>query len=198
MTLPEKVTEQELIDRAIAPRVSKLEIDALLQEGTVLYDHAHHPLTICIFRHPNGFWLIGHSAPASPENYDESIGERLALQKVIDQLWQLEGFLLRSRLHDKEQADEAGHAYDHIVAASKTPPQPGPDEAETDSPDEEAPEEAEEDDAPQEGDPGEEATPSSEQENPNREPPPRNDAGGVPPGEAAGSQRRDYGKSSFA
>lgn len=55
-------------------------------------------LTICILVMANGFTIIGKSAPASPENFDEEKGKRFAYEDAIKQLWPLEGYALRDRL----------------------------------------------------------------------------------------------------
>lgn len=55
-------------------------------------------LTICILVMQNGFTVIGKSAPASPENFDEEKGKRFAYEDAIKQLWPLEGYALRERL----------------------------------------------------------------------------------------------------
>lgn len=185
--IPAKVTEDELIARAIAPRVSKIEIDTILNEGITLYDHAHHPLTLCIFRHPNGFWFVGHSAPASPENYDQEIGERLALERVISQLWQMEGFALRASLHEKELLDEANNEIPNplsvgsiVTPQQDAPPEPRPDEEPDPIGDEPA-------DAPPEEDPN--VVNPDEEDNPEHHNP-----GNEPPGAAASGERRDYAK----
>lgn len=55
-------------------------------------------LTICVLSMRNGFVLIGKSAPASPENFDEEKGRRFAYEDAIKQLWPLEGYALREKL----------------------------------------------------------------------------------------------------
>lgn len=55
-------------------------------------------LTLCILTMRNGFTVIGKSAPASPENFDEDKGQRFAYEDAIKQLWPLEGYALRERL----------------------------------------------------------------------------------------------------
>jgi hypothetical protein len=55
-------------------------------------------LTICVLVMVNGFTVIGHSACASPENFDAELGRKIARQKAVDQVWALEGYLLRERL----------------------------------------------------------------------------------------------------
>jgi hypothetical protein len=55
-------------------------------------------LTIYVGILDNGWSVIGKSAPASPENYDEQKGRQLAEEDAIRQLWPLEGYLLREAL----------------------------------------------------------------------------------------------------
>jgi hypothetical protein len=46
----------------------------------------------------NGFMVMGTSAPAIEENFDETIGRRLAREKCIDQIWQLMGYALKQQV----------------------------------------------------------------------------------------------------
>lgn len=55
-------------------------------------------MTICFLTMKNGFVVLGKSAPASPENYDEEKGRTFAREDAIRQLWPLMGFSLRDRL----------------------------------------------------------------------------------------------------
>lgn len=48
--------------------------------------------------------MTGQSAAASPENFDEWIGRKYAREDAVRQIWQLEGYLLRQRLHEKKKA----------------------------------------------------------------------------------------------
>lgn len=55
-------------------------------------------LTFCVLVLRNGFTVIGHSACASPENYNKEIGERIARENAERQIWPLLGFRLRDEL----------------------------------------------------------------------------------------------------
>jgi hypothetical protein len=57
-------------------------------------------LTICVLVLNNGFTVIGQSACASAENYQEDIGRRVARGDAIRQVWALMGYELRSKLND--------------------------------------------------------------------------------------------------
>jgi len=56
-------------------------------------------LTFCVLILSNGFTVTGESACASPENFDEEIGRKIARQKAVEKVWPLMGYELKSRLH---------------------------------------------------------------------------------------------------
>ncbi|MDN7881264.1 Gp49 family protein [Burkholderia aenigmatica] len=57
-------------------------------------------LTFCVIVLRNGFSVTGQSACVSPENFDAEIGRKVARQKAVDQIWALEGYLLKQKQHD--------------------------------------------------------------------------------------------------
>lgn len=86
-----------------APRVTPDRIQAVIvgqsfarQTGT---------LTVCVLTLVNGFTVTGESACASPENYDQDIGEHYARKDAERKIWPLEGYLLRQQLHDATLPD---------------------------------------------------------------------------------------------
>lgn len=59
-------------------------------------------LTICVLVLRNGFTVVGTSACASPANFDAELGRKIAYKHAVDQVWPLEGYLLKQRLHEAE------------------------------------------------------------------------------------------------
>lgn len=55
-------------------------------------------LTICLMVLKNGFTVVGKSACVSPENYDRPLGEKIAREDAIDQIWPLMGYALRDKI----------------------------------------------------------------------------------------------------
>lgn len=55
-------------------------------------------MTVCALTLRNGFVVIGEAAAASPENFDEAIGRRIARDNARGKIWALEGYVLRSLL----------------------------------------------------------------------------------------------------
>lgn len=63
-----------------------------------VYERSLSLLTFCVLVLENGFTVTGESACASHENFDESIGKRIARDNAIAKIWPLEGYVLRNKL----------------------------------------------------------------------------------------------------
>ena len=98
--MSESEIEREINEKGLnAPRLTPSDIDAVMEkeqyhvfEGTTL--------TVCCLTLKNGFTVTGESASASPENFDEEIGRKIALQNARNKIWPLEGYLLKQRLYE--------------------------------------------------------------------------------------------------
>lgn len=55
-------------------------------------------LTICVVMTKNGFTVVGKSAPVSAENFRAEVGERVAREDAVEQLWPLMGYALKDKL----------------------------------------------------------------------------------------------------
>jgi hypothetical protein len=55
-------------------------------------------LTFCVLVLRNGFTVTGESACASPENFDATIGRKIARANAVQKIWPLMGYELRSKL----------------------------------------------------------------------------------------------------
>ena len=100
-----QVTEQELQAKAVAPRVTKAQIDALLARVSYRFEQPKGTTsTFCHAYLDDRFYLAsGHSACVSLENYNQEIGERIARgnteAKATSALWELEGYALYKALN---------------------------------------------------------------------------------------------------
>ncbi|WP_436296239.1 Gp49 family protein [Variovorax sp. LjRoot175] len=119
---PQPVTEQELAAKAVAPRVTAPGLDAVIvaeyyftaadgvhgaDEVPLIDNHPLWLLTFCVLVLKNGFTITGQSACASPANFDPAIGQRLAYANAKAKIWDLEGYLLKQRLHEQAISDQA-------------------------------------------------------------------------------------------
>jgi hypothetical protein len=95
----EKDIEQDIRDRGLtAPRITPADLDAKIA-GEQYHVFPGTTLTVCCLTLANGFTVTGQSAAASPKNFDEEIGRKIARADAREKVWQLEGYLLRERLH---------------------------------------------------------------------------------------------------
>lgn len=83
-------------------RISLAMIKDRIAEVEYIHPQIAPHMTLCLARMSNGYVLVGHSAPADPENFNEKLGEEFALNQAINQAWPLLAFELLSRLSDPE------------------------------------------------------------------------------------------------
>lgn len=94
----EQQIEQTLQDKGLnAPRLSPDDINAV-----IVHEQYHvfpgTTVPVCCLTLRNGFNVIGQSAAASRENFDQEIGRSIAYGDAREKIWQLEGYLLKQRL----------------------------------------------------------------------------------------------------
>lgn len=93
-----------------APRVTPGSI-----EGKIVRAQYHvfegTTVTVCALETANGYVVVGKSAAASPENFQRQLGEKIAYADAWDQLWALEGYLLREKLAQAHGADHGALRY---------------------------------------------------------------------------------------
>jgi len=94
----EAAIEAELKTKGLnAPRLTPADIDAVIV-GEDYHVFPGTTMTVCALKLRNGFVVVGESAAASPENFDEAIGRRIARENARSRIWALEDYVLRERL----------------------------------------------------------------------------------------------------
>lgn len=94
----EAAIEQEIQDKGLtAPRLTPDHISNQIA-GIAFYRFPNTVLTVCALTLRNGFMVTGESACASPENYDQEIGQNIAFENARTKIWALEGYALKNRL----------------------------------------------------------------------------------------------------
>ena len=120
MSNSEQKIEQEIQEKGLnAPRLTPDYIDSIIVDqyyfkasdaqwgadpNTTALIGMHkqlETLTFCVLILKNGFTVTGESACASPENFDAEIGKKIAYKNAREKIWQLEGYLLKEKLHGK-------------------------------------------------------------------------------------------------
>ena len=90
--------ESEIQEKGLtAPRV----IPEIIESKIIAEQYHVFPgttFTACLLTLENGFTVLGESACASPENFDEEIGRKIARDNAKNKIWALEGYLLKEQL----------------------------------------------------------------------------------------------------
>lgn len=100
MSRDEDAIEAEIQAKGLtAPRLTPAHIDAQI----VTEEYHLWPGTTamsCRLELVNGYSVFGESAAASPENFDAERGRKIARDNARNKIWALEGYLLRTKLHE--------------------------------------------------------------------------------------------------
>ena len=96
--MSEQSIEKEIQDKGLnAPRLTP-DLINLKVAGTQYHVFPSSCLTVCCLTLMNGFTVTGESACASPENFNEEIGQKIAFEQARNKIWMLEGYLLKENL----------------------------------------------------------------------------------------------------
>ena len=81
-------------------RRTKVTLNSLLDKinsvkYTILNDST---TTVCMLTMKNGYNVLGTSACADPANFNKAKGELYSYQDAVNNVWPLEGYLLREEL----------------------------------------------------------------------------------------------------
>lgn len=101
----DQAIEQEIQAKGLtAARVTPAQIDALMARVTYVGGRVGETTSTVVHAFLDGAFLLasGHSACVSVENFDAELGVKMATRqaeaRARDQLWLLEGYVLRTRL----------------------------------------------------------------------------------------------------
>ena len=102
VVMSEQQIEQKINDKGLnAPRLNPQHIDNCIVAGQY-HVFPGTTTTVCCLTLVNGFTVVGESACASSENFDEEIGREIAFKNAREKIWLLEGYLLRDQLSKTE------------------------------------------------------------------------------------------------
>lgn len=94
--------EKIILEKGLnAPRLNPEYIKSL-EVSADYYVFPNSTKTICNVTLKNGFTVSGESACASPENFDEDLGRKIAHDNAMNRVWELEGYLLKQRLYEHD------------------------------------------------------------------------------------------------
>lgn len=86
----------------MADKVQPSQIRELIDAATSDEAIFHGKEVVVSYRLPNGFTVSGRGACVDPANFDLAIGRQIARERAEHKLWELEGYLLQQRLHERQ------------------------------------------------------------------------------------------------
>lgn len=97
--MDEQELERKIQEKGLTfPRITPEEIDGLIHdEQYVVFPGSQ--LTACCLTLRNGFTVTGESACASPENFNQQIGEEASRKNAREKIWLIAGYLLKEKLN---------------------------------------------------------------------------------------------------
>ena len=91
--------EKEIQEKGLtAPRVTPEHLESVIVSEQY-HVFPNSTFTACLLTLKNGYTVLGESACASPENFNAELGRKIARENAKNKIWQLEGYLLKERLH---------------------------------------------------------------------------------------------------
>lgn len=78
-------------------------IDKIVEATEFKTQTVYGKTTIVSAKLPNGFVITESSSCVDPANYDEEIGEDICKDRIINKIWELEGYKLQDKLYRESQ-----------------------------------------------------------------------------------------------
>ena len=78
--------------------VTKEMIDKIVANSETETYTVFDKCTVVAMKLPNGFVLVESSACVDPDNYDVKLGESICKEKLVNKVWELEGYCLQNKL----------------------------------------------------------------------------------------------------
>lgn len=81
-------------------RITAEEVEDLVERSKLEFADLGLKTTVLVATLPNGFEVCVSSSCVDPANYDPELGRTFCRTKLVDKVWELEGYLLQSQLDD--------------------------------------------------------------------------------------------------
>jgi len=74
--------------------------DAIIETDIQTIELVGKRHTLVAVKLANGFTIIETTTCVDPDNYSEEIGAEIAMTRIKDKIWMLEGYILQTQLQD--------------------------------------------------------------------------------------------------
>ncbi|PGD26831.1 hypothetical protein COM32_13085 [Bacillus pseudomycoides] len=81
--------------------ITQEDINSILEKIHWTVEEFHGKCTVVVAKLPNGFILTESSACVDPANYDVNIGIECCKERIVNKVWELEGYRLQCEVAEK-------------------------------------------------------------------------------------------------
>lgn len=89
--------------KKVALTVSEDYINWIIENSEFHIDTVFDKCTVMSCKLPNGFVIVESSACVDPDNYNEDMGIEICTNKIVDKIWELEGYVLQQKIWESEE-----------------------------------------------------------------------------------------------
>lgn len=82
--------------------ITQEDIDLIVERTHWTVEEFHGKCTVVIAKLPNGFILTESSACVDPANYSMEIGVQCCKERIINKIWELEGYRLQCAISEQK------------------------------------------------------------------------------------------------
>lgn len=75
-------------------------VDNIIDNSKVIITTMFDKCTVVACKLPSGFIIVESSACVDPDNYSEELGFEICMSKIINKVWELEGYRLQNELNN--------------------------------------------------------------------------------------------------
>lgn len=93
----EKVVEKKPVEKKINS-VTAEHVQYIMDNAEYEICTTFDKCTVVSCKLPNGFVIVESSACVDAENYDEELGAEICFSKIVDKVWELEGYKLQNEM----------------------------------------------------------------------------------------------------
>lgn len=90
---------EKVEEKVKAPSITEEHIQNIIDNSEFEVFTVFDKCTLVVCMLPNGFIITESSACVSPENYDVEMGTEICFKKIVDKIWELEGYNLQNEVH---------------------------------------------------------------------------------------------------
>ena len=83
--------------------VTQQQINEMWNKATIQVATVFDKCTVVSCQLENGFIIVESSACVDPANYDKDMGYKICKERIINKLWELEGYRLQQQLHEEKK-----------------------------------------------------------------------------------------------